>query len=72
MKMPIEEFGWQQDKKDKNRYSKPTNVIVGGYISTIQFGKNGITLSIQHRDMPPEEILAIYETSKIIDKEGEK
>ncbi len=67
-KKPIEKFGWQQDEKDKNRYSKPTNVIVGGYISNIIFGKNGITLSIQHKDMSPEEIFAIYETAKMIIK----
>ena len=66
MKMPIEKYGWQQDKNNKNRYSKPTNVIIGGYISTIDFGKKGITLSIQHRDIPPEEILAIYKTFKQI------
>lgn len=70
-KKPIEEFGWQQDEKDKNKYNKPTNVIVGGYISNIIFGKNGISLSIQHRDMPSEEIFAIYETAKMINK-GER
>lgn len=67
-KKSIEGFGWQQDEKDKNKYNKPTNVIVGGYISNIIFGKNGITLSIQHKNIPPEEIFAIYETAKMINK----